>query len=88
MSGTDTYQGNIQIKNRSRIELDAIICITAFDEGYVLLDTNNGNIGIEGENLKILDMNNESGKIIITGQINGVYFTAKKAKRGIKGIFS
>ena len=85
---TVNYRGIVSITDRKKIELDNVEHVLGFDESFVSLMTKFGKVSIEGNELKIEDLSNESGKIRITGIINGVYFSVNKQKKGIKGLFS
>ena len=74
-------KGKIEITDRQKITVDGVMAILTFDDKYVLLDTTANDMFIEGEDLVIIDLNKESKRIIIKGQINTVGFSDKKTKR-------
>ena len=43
----------VVITDKNRIEIDSVICVRAFDEEGVLLETSLGNISVEGHDLRI-----------------------------------
>ncbi len=66
--------------------MGGVLDIAGFDEGYVALDTENGRIVIEGENMKIESLSKEGGNILIKGDINAILRSdVSKKKKGFFG---
>ena len=63
----------VTINDKNRIEVDAVISVRALDADGVLLETSFGDIPIEGSDLKMENFEKSSSKILITGNISGVY---------------
>lgn len=76
----------LKVSARSKLELNGVEAVSAFDENLVELDTTLGRMYIEGEGLKIVDLSEELGKIIVTGTINSIAYQGTKEKRR-KGLF-
>lgn len=76
----------LKVSARSKLELNGVEAVSAFDENLVELDTTLGRMYIEGEGLKIVDLSEELGKIIVTGTINSIAYQSTKEKRR-KGLF-
>ncbi|MBR2343537.1 MAG: YabP/YqfC family sporulation protein [Clostridia bacterium] len=72
---------SVSIVERRRAELDGILGILAFDDGYISLDTSLGKLVIEGEGLRVENLSKESGKILLVGTVNSLYYERKKEKR-------
>ena len=73
----------IVITDKGKVEIDLVKAVRAFDEDGVVLDTGLGFIGIDGSNLRIEDLCKSSSKIMITGEIEGVYsFKNSDKKKG------
>ena len=69
----------IKLINRRILTIDAVISVSALGDNYIDIDTKGGAITVEGENLKIEDLNNEKGTLQISGKIDTVsYNTSKK----------
>ena len=81
-------QGNHQvvITDKSRLEMDNVICVRAFDEDGVLLETSVGNISVEGKDLKIENFEKASSRILITGSITCVVYQEKRLKKRGRGL--
>ena len=74
---------SIVIDNRKRLVINGVINIEGFDDGEVTLIINEGKINVEGSELKIESLTKESGEIIITGDINGVFYSRQKLSSGL-----
>lgn len=75
----------VVITDKNRLEMDSVICVRAFDEEGVLLETSLGNISIEGKDLKIENFEKSSSKIVITGNIVCVIYLEKRTKKKGRG---
>ena len=76
----------ITVTDRKRIEIDGVTAILGFEEDYARLETNMGNLLIEGENIKIENLAKDSCKILLTGsfyllEFENSYEKKKKGKR-------
>jgi len=86
----DTVKENKQtvlLESKAKLTIDGVINVESFNDDYMELSTNLGGISVEGENLKIEELRQENGKILITGEVNGIYYKSEKSSRGIFGIF-
>ena len=73
------------ISDKNKIEIDSVLSVKAFDEESVLLESTLGNICIEGSDLRIENFEKASTKILISGNINGVYYLEKRMKKKGRG---
>ena len=88
MSKEEVKHTSLSVKDRNKLTLNGVSNIASFDESYVVLDTNEGKICIEGSGLKIESLSREGGEIEISGRINGVFYTQnKKVKGSISKLF-
>ena len=87
MENKASEQQVLRLVNRSCFELNGVDSVSGFDKNYVSLDTSLGRIYIDGENLRILDLSQESGKILIEGMISCISFqdSNEKKKKSIFG---
>ena len=76
----------IVITDKNKVEIDAVIAVRLFDEEGVLIDTSVGQISIEGSDLKIENFEKSSTKILISGNVSGVYYLEKRDKKRGRGI--
>ncbi len=78
----------LTVYDRKLLTLNGVDNVLGFDSDYVSLSTNMGRVGVEGEALKIESLTKEDGTVVISGKINGVYYSEEKASRGVfKGLF-
>ena len=82
-------QGNqrISVIDRKSVEIDNVLSVRAFDEDGVLLETPLGKISVEGSELKIENFEKASTKILISGNIIGVFYLEKTQKKKGRGLF-
>ena len=83
-------EGNIKkqtviLENRKTLSIDCVLNVDSFNEDYLEISTEFGGIAVEGRELKIEELRQENGKILITGIISGVFYKETKASRGIFG---
>ena len=74
------------VVDRKRIEIDGVTAILGFEEDYARLETNMGNLLIEGENIKIENLSKDNGRIQLSGsfyllEYDNPYDKKKKRKR-------
>ena len=85
MENKISVKSKLVIFDRSALTLNGVKNIEGFDESYVSLDTELGQLIIEGKGLKIGSLSADGGDISISGQINSLYFSDKKSRKGIMG---
>ena len=87
-----TGEGNIFIYDRCRADLSGISDVIEFSDTHLILGcTSHGsNISIEGESLKIIAFDSDSGKLEISGRIDSVvcFGDEREEKRPKKRLFS
>ena len=76
---TDNIEVNI--RGRAEFSMGGVKNVLGFDEGYVSLDTELGEVSVEGGEMKIETLS-EDGHIRIAGRIDGVSFSARSRKGG------
>ena len=70
------------ISSREALNCDAVRDVEEFSEEYVIINTDYGKLSIEGENLRIKDLNEKESKISIIGKISGLFFRDESEKQG------
>ena len=73
------------LENRKTLTVDGIKNVAGFRDDYIELLSNLGRIEIEGADLKIEELCRESGKILVTGEISGVFYGDNKTGKKIFG---
>ena len=79
----------VLIRARAHLEITAVTDVISFDEDSVNLETEMGEMMIDGENLHVGTLDTQKGVVVIDGRINGLYYrTEQPRKKGIGRIFS
>ena len=72
----------VLIKDRKSLRIDNVLNILEFTEKGLVLLTGCGTVSVEGEDLKIESLDNESSTAYIIGRIDGVMFKNNPTKQG------
>ena len=83
-NGTNKKQVLI-LENKSVFTLDGVINVESFNDDYLDLSTNLGDVTVEGKNLKIEELCQENGKILVKGEISGFFYKTPKETHGFFG---
>ena len=79
----------VLIRARAHLEITAVTDVISFDEDSVNLETEMGEMMIDGENLHVGTLDTQKGVVVIDGRINGLYYrTEQPRKKGIGRFFS
>ena len=65
----------LKLDSRNSLTLDGVSNIEEFDGNYITLATDKDNLRIEGEGMKIVSLSKEDGAILVTGKINGIFYS-------------
>ncbi len=85
MDSTNEKKQMLTIDSRRRMEVDGVKHVAEFSEEFLELETNLGHLSVEGVGLKILDLSGDSGSIVITGEISGVFYGGERISKGLFG---
>lgn len=69
------------LEERRGLTISGVTDVGNFDEENITLYTSNDEIYIKGENLKVSELDTESGNFSAEGKIFSVSYTEKKAKK-------
>ena len=86
MSGQiDKKEHEFYVKKRREMRVSGVIDIDSFDECGTVLQTTDGVMTVEGEALKIGELDTERGIVTVSGKINAIYYIndEKKEKQGL-----
>ena len=78
---TDSQKYTLVINDKAELRANGIEKVLGFDDDYVLLDSKQGRITVEGSSMAIENLNKESGEIQIVGKISAVIFSDSKTER-------
>lgn len=72
----------IAITDGKLIKINFVEEILGFDENIVILNSKNGKISIEGNELKIESLEKNGGILVVKGEITGVFSSSGEIKKG------
>lgn len=78
---------DIILKQRREMSLCGVTDIESFDDTGAVLRTTEGELTLEGEDIKIGTLDTDKGIVTVTGRIDGIYYTNDRPD-GKKGIIS
>ena len=87
MEKSNTTLQKLVLNNREELLLDAVESVSDFSDSSLILSTKYGDVYIEGEGMKILNLSEKDGTISVSGKINGFYFKAPKKSGFFGGLF-
>ena len=67
----------LYLENRNLMRLNFVKSIVSFDEGELVIDSEDGRVHVEGRELRIDDLSKDRGEISVFGKIDGVYFVSE-----------
>ena len=79
-------KSNLSLENRKKLTLTGVIEVLSFDEDRISLTTNNGNLNIKGEGLKMNKLDVQNGDVIIIGFISSMVYSGKSVKKNKENI--
>lgn len=77
---------SIVILDKNTVEIDSVSAVKVLDEQTVILESALGLISIEGRDLKIENFEKLTTKILVSGNISGVFYLENKEKKKGRGI--
>ena len=86
--GTDIKgKGEIVMHSRSELVIEGVGEVLSFDEESVCLNSVDGKMMIEGEDIKIDTLDTDRGVVRLSGRINALYYESdpEKSKKGFWG---
>ena len=69
------------LEERKKLRLNAVSDIASFSDDYLELSTILGKLCVEGEGMKIESLSHESGEILISGEISGIFYQHQSLKK-------
>lgn len=89
MDGEAPVRQRILIEDRTQVSIDGVRAVRAFDGQVLMLETAGGEVTVEGEELRLEDLDKSSGELVICGRILGVFYERPRPqRRGPRAWFS
>lgn len=79
---------NLILENREKLNISGVIEVGSFNEEFVTMKTELGELAIYGEKLKINKLNVDNSEVAIDGNIQCLEYTSKNGKSKGSGFFS
>lgn len=76
----------VTLTDRKRLEMCGVKEVISFYEGGASLITENGELSVEGESIRIENLDVEKGEIEITGKIDAIIYSDESVgkKKGLR----
>ncbi len=78
---------DICIYDRQKVQLSGIYDVAGFTDTTVIATCKSGNISIDGAELRIDSFDSASGKLVVIGTVNGVFYYGGEKKSKTKKLF-
>ena len=87
VSAKEKTKNEIILRGRSELIIGGVEEVINFDEEGVRLKSVDGEMIVEGSNIKIGTLDTDRGIVSMSGRINGIYFAndPEKQKKGLFG---
>lgn len=79
----DLSLGRLTLERREKLTLTGAREVVRFDEDQVELNTDLGDLTIEGAELKLKCLSLDEGKVIVEGSIRSLCYDVSRQKRGL-----
>ena len=73
-------QQRIIVTDRKQVDIEGVECITLLDNRQIAMDTRRGAIVIEGNDLRLENLEKTKGVLRVLGDILGVFYVEKRKK--------
>lgn len=77
---TDKQYHEIYLRHRREMNINGVRDVDSFDEQAAVLQTQDGELTVEGEGLKIGTLDTDKGIVTVSGKINALYYTSDESK--------
>ena len=79
----------LSMTDRKRTEIRGVRSVISFDDGAVVLSTEQGELSVEGSGFCMDTLDMEHGIVIFTGTVNGLFYVTDRdaSEREKKGFF-
>lgn len=73
---------NLVLENRSKLSLSGVIDIDSFDENTIIIETELGELTVQGQELHINNLSIEVGEMSIEGSITTLHYADTEKRSG------
>jgi len=79
---------NLILENREKLSITGVIEVGSFNEEFITMQTELGDLAIYGDKLKINKLNIDSSEVSIDGNIQCLEYSSKKGKAKGESLFT
>ena len=77
---------NLVLENRRKLSISGVLDVDSFDESTIIVNTEMGELAIQGQDLHINNLSIETGEMCIEGSISTLLYSEIEKRSG--GFFS
>ncbi|HBE79708.1 MAG TPA: sporulation protein YabP [Firmicutes bacterium] len=77
----------LTLTNRGQLAVEGVINLGSYDQEQIILETSSGVLEVKGDNLHILQLNLDQGKVTVDGDVYSLVYTDEDAIKKGKGFF-
>ena len=81
MNGEIGKNQELHLQNREELSLSGVSDILGFDDTNLLVRTVLGDLNIDGSDLRVEELSLESGRLLLKGKIDGIYYIFSSEKK-------
>ena len=78
---------NISLEGRQKLKITGTQNVENYDENFITVCTALGTLSVEGEQLKILNLNVQSGELSVEGKISALIYNDTPKSSSSSGFF-
>lgn len=73
---------SLTLEERGRLNVTGVSEVVSFDENEIMMDTTLGQLTVQGEGLHVEKLSLDVGELTVAGEVQGMYYSRGKDKRG------
>lgn len=73
----------LEMEERKKLTVSGVDDVISFDEACILLSTVCGIMSVDGAEMRIVSLDLESGRVEISGNVNGIIYPESARKGGL-----
>lgn len=82
-----TRPQKLLLDNRSSLAVSGVDDVLSFDDRTIVMKTALGTLSVDGDALRILKLNTDTGELFIEGHVDGMFYLDETSRGESKGIF-
>lgn len=73
----------ITVTDRESVSLTGIDEVVSYDENNIVMQTNMGQLTLDGSGLNIVKLNLGEGEVVVQGKVDALYYIESGGKRSV-----